>query len=134
MSGLRQAHDERMERLMGMTHVDLELANPVDLERWETVSCLVDSGATLSVVPTAILERLGIAPLAEQRFRLANGETIVRRRGGAVVRLRERLATVDVVFGEEGDANLLGVITLEALGFALDPLRRELREMPMLLA
>lgn len=119
---------------MGMTHVDLELANPTDRDRWETVTCLVDSGATLSVVQAPVLERLGIVPLAEQQFRLANGETIVRRRGGAIVRLRDRIATVDVVFGETGDANLLGVITLEALGFALDPLRRELREMPMLLA
>lgn len=118
---------------MGMTHVDLELANPSDLARWERVTCLVDSGATLSVVQATILDRLDVVPLTEQQFRLANGETIVRRRGGAVVRLRDRIATVDVVFGEAGDANLLGAITLEALGFALDPLRRELRELPMLL-
>ena len=39
-----------------------------------------------------------------------------------------------VVFGEPGDSSLLGVVTLEALGYVLDPLTRELRPSPMLLA
>jgi hypothetical protein len=39
-----------------------------------------------------------------------------------------------VIFGEPGDANLLGALTLESLGLSLDPLKRELRELPMLLA
>ena len=34
---------------------------------------------------------------------------------------------------EVGNPTLLGVLTLEALGYALDPLRRELRPLPMLL-
>lgn len=38
-----------------------------------------------------------------------------------------------MIFGEEGDATLLGAMTLEALGLALDPLKRELREMPMII-
>ncbi len=33
--------------------------------------------------------------------------------------------------GEPGDAALLGVVTLEELGLILDPMRRELRPMPM---
>ena len=37
------------------------------------------------------------------------------------------------IFGEEGDASLLGATTLEALGLALDSLRRELRPIPMML-
>jgi len=39
----------------------------------------------------------------------------------------------DVIFGEKGDATLLGAFALESLGLALDPLKRELREMPMIL-
>ena len=34
---------------------------------------------------------------------------------------------------EVGNPTLLGVLTLEALGYPLDPLRRELRPLPMLL-
>jgi len=33
----------------------------------------------------------------------------------------------DVIFGEEGDATLLGALSLEALGLSLDPIRRELK-------
>jgi hypothetical protein len=39
-----------------------------------------------------------------------------------------------VIFGEPGDSNVLGVFTLEALGLSLDPLRRELKPLPMILA
>ena len=33
------------------------------------------------------------------------------------------------MFGEPGDAILLGVMTLEALGLMLDPVKQELRKM-----
>jgi hypothetical protein len=38
-----------------------------------------------------------------------------------------------VIFGEKGDSTLLGMVSLEALGYILDPLRRELRPLPMVL-
>jgi len=31
-----------------------------------------------------------------------------------------------ILFGEDGESDLLGALTLEALGLSLDPLRREL--------
>ena len=39
-----------------------------------------------------------------------------------------------MIFGEPGDAVLLGAFTLEALGLCLDPLKRELLPLPMILA
>ena len=119
---------------MGITHVELEIANPGDIETWEAVECLVDSGATYSVIPAAVLDRLGIRAIADEEFRLANGETLRRRKGIAAFRYGERIGGGDVVFGEEGDMNLLGVLTLESLGLVLDPLKRELRPLPLLLA
>jgi hypothetical protein len=38
-----------------------------------------------------------------------------------------------VIFGEEGDSPLLGSTTLEGFGLILDPFRRELRPLPMVL-
>ena len=38
-----------------------------------------------------------------------------------------------VIFGEKGDSTLLGAVTLEALGVILDPIKRELRPLPMVL-
>lgn len=119
---------------MGITFVEIEVASPANPEQGEKVEFLVDSGATYSVVPTPTLERLGIKPLTEETFRIANGEKISRKKGVAVFRMGERVGGADVIFGEEGDSNLLGAFTLEALGLSLDPLRRELRELPMMLA
>jgi hypothetical protein len=81
-----------------------------------------------------MLERLGIKPLATQEFRLADGTKITRKRGIALFRYGERVGGADVIFGEEGDYSLLGAFTLTALGLALDPLRRGLRPLPMILA
>jgi hypothetical protein len=39
-----------------------------------------------------------------------------------------------VIFGEESDSTLLGAQTLESLALALDPIRRELLPLPMMLA
>jgi len=55
-------------------------------------------------------------------------------KGVAVFRYVERVGGADVIFGEEGDSRLLGAFTLEALGLSLDPLRRELKPLTMLLA
>jgi predicted aspartyl protease len=119
---------------MGLTYMTLQVGNVARPRVLERVRFLVDSGAVFSVVPSAVLRRLKIKPLDEEEFRLANGDTISRKKGVAVFRYKNRIGGADVVFGEEGDATLLGALTLEALGLSLDPLRRELREIPMMLA
>ena len=119
---------------MGLTVLEIEVGNPASPETTERVEFLMDSGAIYSVVPSEVLDRLGIRTLAEQQFRLANGTKITRKKGGALFRYGDRVGVADVIFGEEGDSVLLGAFTLEALGLALDPLRRELRPLPMILA
>ena len=119
---------------MGLTVLSLEVANAGKPKQAETVEFPIDSGAIYSVVPRAILERLGIEPLTAQTFRLASGQTIQRQVGAAVFRYQDRVGGASVVFGEDGDSTLLGSLTLEALGFGLDPLRRELIQLPMMLA
>jgi len=118
---------------MGLTVIEIEVANTANPDVTETVEFLVDSGAIASVVPTPILKKLGIEPIAEQEFRLANGTRIVRKKGGAIFRYQGRVGVSDVIFGEEDDSVLCGTLTLEALGLVLDPLKRELRPMPMIL-
>ena len=112
---------------MGLTVLDIEAGNPANPEVTEKIEFLVDSGAIYSVVASAVLQRLGIRPLTEQQFRLADGSKIVRKKGGAVFRYGDRVGFAGVIFGEEGDSTLLGAFTLEALGLSLDPLRRELK-------
>ncbi|KPL03538.1 MAG: hypothetical protein AMJ73_06520 [candidate division Zixibacteria bacterium SM1_73] len=119
---------------MGLITLKVEVGNPASPEVVETVEFLIDSGAIYSVVPTSVLEKLGIKPLTEEEFRLANGETIKRKKGVALFKYDKRIGGADVIFGEAGDSNLLGAFTLEALGLMLDPLKRKLKPIPMMLA
>jgi len=104
---------------MGLTVIDLEIANPANPDKTERVEFLIDSGAIYSVVPAPILEKLGIKPIAKQEFRLADGSKIVRQKGVALFKYGERIGDADVIFGEEGDSVLLGALTLEALVYPL---------------
>jgi len=119
---------------MGLTVLRVEVGNPAKPTRTEEVEFLIDSGAIYSVVPARILKRLGIKPLAMEEFRLADGTTIRRKKGVALFRYGERVGGADVIFGQPDDSILLGAFTLESLGLSLDPLRRELRPLPMVLA
>jgi clan AA aspartic protease len=119
---------------MGLTFLKLEVANASDPAVTETVEFLIDSGAIFSIVPRIILQRLGISPLTEQTFRLASGQSIRRQTGAALFKYQDKIGAAVVIFGEEDDSTLLGAHTLEALGYALDPIRRELIPLPMMLA
>jgi clan AA aspartic protease len=119
---------------MGLTTLEIEVGNPATPQVTEKVQFLIDSGAIYSVVPTPILERLGIQPLTAQEFRLADGTKITRKKGIALFKYGDRIGGADVIFGEVDDSILLGAFTLEALGLSLDPLRRNLKPLPMILA
>ena len=118
---------------MGLTVLEVEIGNPSAPKRLEKVEFLIDSGAVYSVVPAPLLKRLGIRPLTEQAFRPADGTKIVRKKGVALFKYGDRIGGADVIFGETGDSRLLGAFTLEALGLSLDPLKRELSPLPMIL-
>ena len=118
---------------MGLTCLEIDIGNPSDPTVTRTVEFMVDSGAIYTVAPAAVLEELQIKPISEEKFWLANGEKIVRRRGGAYFKFGDRVGIADVIFGEDGDANLLGATTLESLGLALDPLKRELKPMQLII-
>jgi clan AA aspartic protease len=119
---------------MGLTVLDVEVGNPATPKRTVRVEFLIDSGAVYSVVPTPILKKLGIKPNTQEEFRLADGSKIVRKKGIALFKHGKKVGGADVIFGKKGDSNLLGALTLEALGLSLDPLRRELKPLPMILA
>lgn len=118
---------------MRVTSLVVEVANPSRPAATERLTFTVDSGAVYSVVPGTVLRRLQIRPLKRETFRLVDGATIVRWKGMALFKYRNWIGGGDVIFGENGDAVLLGALTLAALGLSLDPIRRELKPMPLIL-
>ena len=119
---------------IGLTYLEVEVGNPANPDITEKMKFLVDSGVIYSVVPKKVLDKLGIKPVSSQEFILADGTKISRKKGIALFKYQEKIGGADVIFGETGDANLLGAFTLEALGLALDPFKRELKPLPMMLA
>ena len=75
---------------------------------------LVDSGAIYTVVPTDDL-KIRDAPAPRGEPQLANGEVTKRKVRDAYFEFRGKRGSAPVVFGEEGDSRILGVLTLEAL-------------------
>ncbi len=119
---------------MGLTYVALKVANPADPSQSFQEDLLVDSGAVYSVVPGTHLAQIGISPHSRRTFILANGESVERDMGTAIFEYQGRRGDSLVIFGEEGDQGLLGSTTLGGFGLILDPFRRELKPLPMLLA
>ena len=119
---------------MGMTREKLTVKESRGARKKVEVSFLVDSGAVYSLVPAATLGRLGIRPYRSVDFALADGSVVTRKVGDAYFELRGDGGASPVIFGEEGDEPLLGATTLESLGMVLDPFKRRLFPMRMLLA
>jgi len=119
---------------MGLTYIQASIANPARPRRSARLKFLVDSGPLYSVVPAAVLRRLGIKPGTSKSFILADGTEVKRSLGQGLFRLNGEEAASPVIFGAAGDSVLLGSVSLEALGMMLDPLKRELRPLPMMLA
>jgi predicted aspartyl protease len=93
-----------------------------------TADCQVQAGtgATLTVLPGDLLVRLGVMPQGTKEFKLADGRLMSRPVGEARIRMNGDAVVGRVVFGEPGDASLLGVTVLEGLGLMVDPVERRL--------
>jgi clan AA aspartic protease len=117
---------------MAITFLKVKVINPERPKKVKECEFLVDSGAVYSVVPRKVLKALGIKPTSSHEFILANGEIVKRPVGNAYFEYQGKIRAAPVIFGDEG-VFLLGATTIEALGMILDPIRRELKPLPMVL-
>jgi len=118
---------------MGLTNQKLVVKESRRARRKATVNFLIDSGAVYSLVPRPTLKKLGVRPHRQVDFSLTDGRTIRRRVGDAYFELQGEGGASPVTFGEEGNKPVLGATTLESIGLILDPFKRRLIPMRMLL-
>ena len=118
---------------MGMTDVELTIKNPIKASKTISADFLVDSGVAYTVVPKQIVEELDLKPSFYREFTLADGKKVKRAIGSAIVRYGDEEISSPVVLGEKNDSALLGAITLEAFGLALDPFQRKIYKAKMML-
>ena len=111
----------------------IEIA-PMDQSRFEQIDALVDTGATYTVVPRDVLERLGIMPQFRRRFRVVDGRVVELDMAWAVVRVEGEMTYTICVFGEPETDVLLGRVTLQSLGLKVDTLKQRLvpAELPLI--
>ena len=98
----------------------------LDGERSVEIEALVDTGASYSIVPAAILRRLGVEPTDRHRVTLADGRRVTYDLGQSHATVDGRSTPTWVYFGEEDGPALLGAYTLEGLRLAVDPYERQL--------
>lgn len=88
---------------------------------------LVDTGSDDTWIPAATLEKIGIKrEKKDVAFVMANGQTITRNIGFAILRIGPNFTTDEVVFAESGDLLLLGARALEGMNLAVDAKRKKL--------
>jgi len=116
---------------LGTFSATIEIGDPQG-QRYEAVEALVDTGASLTVVPASLLRRLGVTPHARGPFRLADDRRVEMEVGRTWVRVNGLTEFTLVVFGPEGKF-LLGALTLEQLRLAPDPVSRRLVSVDWLL-
>jgi predicted aspartyl protease len=88
---------------------------------------IVDTGSEYTWVLANTLESLGIErEKKDLMFVMANGQTITRSVGFAIIRYDKFFTVDEVVFAEKGDLHLLGARTLEGLNLMVDSTRKKL--------
>ncbi len=91
---------------------------------------MVDTGSLYTWVPARLLRQLGLSPTDSISFFMADGQTIERDAVEAVLRLDGRVRHTICVFADKKDQILLGAVTLEQFGLAVDPVNKRLVPMP----
>ena len=90
------------------------------------IDAIVDTGAAYTTLPTPLLQDIGVEPVGQRRFLLADGRRIFMDFGEARATIDGESMTTLVVFGEENAPPLLGAYTLEGLALAVDPVEQRL--------
>jgi predicted aspartyl protease len=113
---------------MGTFYVACTVANHVNRKRTTRVpKLLVDAGSDYTWIPQAALKRIGAKDEKKDlAFVMANGQTVTRTVGFAIVRVNGQSTIDEVVFAHKGDLLLLGARTLEGLNLRVDAKRKKL--------
>ena len=95
------------------------------------VDALVDTGSTLTTIPRELANRLGLPVRGQNRVRTASGvQTSDRSMVWVEIQGKDGFAQVSISDNYPGV--LLGVTTMEVIGFAVDPTKERLIDAELL--
>ncbi len=105
---------------MGTFNVSVEVAAGPN-GPFEAVELLAGTRAAFSLVPSAVLQCLGVEPAERHGFIAPGGNRVERGVGWGAARIGEECASTPFVFGEGADEPVLGHVTLTGCGLQADP-------------
>ena len=111
---------------MGTFRVEATVTNLADSTMRTTVALLVDTGATWTTLPGDLATQIGAAALGTRRVRLADGRVEEWPAAAIHIILDGHEGPTFCLIGPRGGPALLGAVTLEELGLAVDPAARRL--------
>lgn len=115
---------------MSTFSVAVQVGNLLPGQQFVQVDALVDTGSTYSMFPQTLLSQLGVEPTEWRRFQGAGERIIERQVGDARIRLAGAEHVTLVIFDPENTEPLLGAVTLETFGLAVDPVSQRLIPVP----
>ena len=110
---------------MGTFRVELEVGDPRG-QNYQVIEAMVDSGATYTTLPESLLRSLGVEPLSNRTFVIADGSQIQRGIGQTWIRLEGEEYISPVIFWADDGLPLLGAVTLEIFSLGIDPVNSRL--------
>ena len=115
---------------MGLTRIDVTLKSRGSSKRTYRDQFLVDTGATDSMAPASKLRAIGIKPVGERAYELADGTRQNYQFGLADIAFLNEITAGRVIFGPDNVEPILGITALESAGITVDPANQTLHWLP----
>jgi clan AA aspartic protease len=110
---------------MGKVIEKVKLTSLFDPTKKKEVEAVIDTGATMLVLPQDVVDELGLRRIGERKVRYANNQVQLKPvYRGVILELKGRDGIFDVLAEVEGSEPLVGQIVLEALDLIVDPITK----------
>lgn len=117
---------------MGKVTERITLTSLLDATKSREVEAVIDTGATLLVLPQELVEELGLTKIRDVRVRYANNSVEAKGVYGAVMlELKGRRGVFEALAEAPGCEPLVGQVVLESLDLTVDPRTRAVTPNPL---
>jgi len=117
---------------MGKVIERIKITNLFNLKKKVEIDAVIDTGATMIVLPQDIVKKLGLKKVRKAKVRYANNKTELKSIYGVVtITIKGRKGNFDVLAEVNGAQPLVGQVVLETLDLVVDPKKRIVAPNPM---
>ena len=110
---------------MGKVIEKVKLTSLFDSTKLREVEAVIDTGATMLVLPQNVVDELGLRKIGKRRVKYANNQIQLKPvYRGVILDLKGRDGIFDVLGEVEGSEPLIRQIVLEALDLIVDPITK----------